>query len=89
MNLREVLHIVGALVVWTGAAMVPAAAVGATEGLLLPWALTAAGTVVAGVVLWRLSRAQLAINPREGVAIVGIGWIAVVTAGAVPFLTTA
>jgi trk system potassium uptake protein TrkH len=87
-NLRDVLHIVGALVAWTGAAMVPATVVGATEGLFLPWALTAVSTVAVGAALWRLSPVQLAINPREGVAIVGIGWIAVVTAGAAPFLAT-
>jgi trk system potassium uptake protein TrkH len=87
-NLREVLHIVGALVVWTGAAMVPAGVLGATEGLLLPWALTAFGTMAVGVALWRLTPEEVAINPREGVAIVGIGWMAVVAVGAVPFLAT-
>ena len=44
--------------------------------------------IFAPVVLWQLTPMQVAINPREGVAIVGIGWIAVVTAGAVPFLAT-
>ena len=88
MNFREVFHIVGALLVWTGAAMVPAVAVGATEGLLLPWTLTAVGTLAVGVALWRLTPMEVAINPREGVAVVGIGWLGVVSAGAVPFLTT-
>ena len=88
MNIREVLHIVGALLMWTGVAMLGPAVFGATEGLLLPWLMTALATMAAGLALWRLTPREVSINPREGVAIVGLGWLAVVTAGAVPFLTT-
>jgi trk system potassium uptake protein TrkH len=87
-NLREVLHIVGALLMWTGAAMLVPAGFGATEALLVPWVGSALGTMLIGLALWRLTPREVAINPREGVAIVGLGWLAVVAAGAVPFLAT-
>ncbi len=88
MNLREVFHIVGALLVWTGAAMLVPTAFGVTEGLFPHWLATALGTASVGLALWRLTPREVSINPREGVAVVGLGWLAVVTAGAVPFLAT-
>ncbi|MBE0592811.1 MAG: TrkH family potassium uptake protein [Gemmatimonadales bacterium] len=88
MNLREVFHIVGALLMWTAAAMLVPAGLAAGEGLLVPWLATVMGTAVVGLAMWRLTPREVSINPREGVAIVGLGWIAVVMAGAVPFLVT-
>jgi trk system potassium uptake protein TrkH len=87
-NLREVFHIIGALLMWTAGAMLVPAGVAAGDGLLIPWLATALGTAAVGLALWRLTPREVAINPREGVAVVGLGWIAVVTAGAVPFLVT-
>jgi trk system potassium uptake protein TrkH len=88
MNVREVLHLVGALLVWTAAAMVPSTAIAATEGLFPGWA---AATLVAGLVgaaLWWYTPREVSINTREGLAVVGLGWVAVVAAGALPFLFT-
>jgi trk system potassium uptake protein TrkH len=87
-NLREVFHIIGALLMWTGAAMLVPTGFGAGEGLLLPWLASTLGIMLVGLALWRLTPREVFINPREGVAIVGLGWLAVVTAGAVPFLAT-
>jgi len=87
-NLREVFHIIGALLMWTAGAMLVPAFLAADEGLLVPWLATVLGTAVTGLALWRLTPREVSINPREGVAVVGLGWIAVVTAGAVPFLVT-
>ncbi len=88
MNLPEVLHIVGALLVWTAVAMLPSAAFGFGEGLLLPWLGAALGTAAVGVTLWLATPRRVSLNPREGLAVVGLGWIAVVLAGAVPFVVT-
>lgn len=86
MNILEVLHIVGALLVWVAVAMLPAAAVGVAEGLAAPWLIAAGGTALVGAVLWLATPRELSINPREGLAVVGLGWIAVVLAGSAPFL---
>jgi trk system potassium uptake protein TrkH len=87
-NFREVLHIIGALVVWTAVAMVPSTAYGVGEGLLVPWLAATLVTAGVGFGLWRLTPRDLFINPREGVAIVGLGWIAVVLFGSLPFVFT-
>jgi len=52
MNVREVLHLVGALLVWTAAAMVPSATMAVGEGLFLAWLGAVLCTGVAGVALW-------------------------------------
>ncbi len=88
MNLREVLHLVGALLVWVAAAMAPPVAFGIVEGLAVPWLVAMVGTGALGAVLWWLTPRQYSINPREGIAVVGLGWLAVVAAGSVPFITT-
>jgi trk system potassium uptake protein TrkH len=87
-NILEVLHLVGALLVWTAAAMAPAVVFGMTEGLGGPWLVAMFGTALVGGVLWWLTPKRYSINMREGIAVVGMGWIAVVVAGAVPFVLT-
>ncbi len=88
MNLREVLHLVGALLVWVAVAMLPPTAVAVFEGLTLPWVGASLGTALVGALLWWLTPREVSINNREGIAIVGLGWIAVVVAGSVPFVLT-
>jgi trk system potassium uptake protein TrkH len=87
-NLREVLHIVGALLVWTAGAMLPAVPFGAQEGLLLPWLGAVGITGVAGGLIWVVTPGSVSINPREGIAVVGLGWLAIVLAGSLPFVLT-
>ncbi len=88
MNIFEVLHLVGALLVWTAVAMVPSAALGFTEGLGPEWMWATLGTAAAGAAMWRLTSSEYSINSREGIAVVGLGWLGIVTAGSVPFLAT-
>lgn len=88
MNIEEVLHLVGALLVWTAAAMVPPAVIGFGEGLAGAWLLAVGVTTAVGAVLWLLTPQRFSINPREGVAVVGLGWIGVVAVGSLPFIFT-
>ena len=88
MNVLEVLHVVGLLLLWTAVAMLPPAAFGCFEGLALPWVVAVAATALAGLVLWMLTPKRISINRREGIAVVGLGWLAVVLFGCIPFLTT-
>jgi trk/ktr system potassium uptake protein len=87
-NVREVLHIVGALLVWTAAAMLPAVPFGVQEGLLLPWMGAFGVTMLVGGVTWAVTPRIVSITTREGIAIVGLGWVATVLAGSLPFIFT-
>lgn len=88
MNIREVLHIVGALLMWAAVSMVPPAVLGFTEGMAAPWILSVSVTATVGGALWFLTPREVSINRREGIAVVGLGWISVVVAGALPFIFT-
>ncbi len=88
MNIREVLHIVGALLVWTAAAMLPSTVFGIAEGQLAPWLLSIAATAGLGATLWFATPRVISINPREGIAVVGLGWVSIVLMGSLPFVFT-
>jgi trk system potassium uptake protein TrkH len=88
MNLREVVHIVGVLLLAVAGTMVPCVPFAVHEGLVLPWLGAIAATAVAGGLAWALTGRVMSINQREGVAVVGLGWVAVVLAGSLPFIFT-
>ncbi len=88
MNIREVLHVVATLLVWAAVAMLPAAAFGVAEGMGLAWSGAIAITAGVGLAVRRFTPSEVSINRREGLAIVGIGWLAVVAAGSLPFILT-
>jgi len=87
-NIREVLHVVGTLLVWTAVAMLPAAILGVSDGLGIAWfgSLSIAATL--GLLVRRFTPSEISINRREGIAIVGIGWLSVVAVGSLPFILT-
>jgi trk system potassium uptake protein TrkH len=87
-NSREVLHVVGAVLLWIAAAMLPSLAFAIGEGLLVPWLAAAVWTAAAGGALWLLTPRHIDLNLREGIAVVGASWIAVTLAGSLPFLFT-
>ena len=68
--------------------MLPPAAFGCFEGLAVPWAIAVVSTALAGGTLWLFTPKQISINRREGIAVVGVGWLAVVSFGCIPFLST-
>ena len=68
--------------------MVPAAALGVREGLWAAWLTSLTIPGLAGFVFFVFTRGKVDLSPREALAVVGLGWIAVVLAGAVPFLLT-
>jgi len=87
-NFLEVLHVVGLLLLWTAVAMLPPAALGCLEGLAFGWIIAVGSTALAGFLLWLVTPKQISINRREGIAVVGVGWIAVTLLGSLPFLAT-
>lgn len=88
MNSREVLHVVGAILLWIAAAMLPSVALAIGEGLVLPWLAATVITAAAGGALWVATPRHVALNLREGIAVVGVSWISVTLAGSLPFLFT-
>lgn len=90
MQLRHVLHVVGALLVLIGAAMGVASLVswyfgdGATVGI----ALAAVVTLGVGVVTNRATAFRDDIGPREGFGIVTFAWTGAAIFGALPYLFT-
>jgi len=88
MNHREVVHIVGVLLVAVAGTMLPCLPFAVHEGLLVPWLGALGTTAVVGGLAWGLTGRVQSINPREGVAIVGLGWVVVVLAGSLPFILT-
>ncbi|MCL7927398.1 MAG: TrkH family potassium uptake protein [marine benthic group bacterium] len=88
MSYRNILHLLGGLLVAVAIAMIPAAGVGFVEGLGPAWLLGMAIPGLTGLVLWFATPRSGELNAREALTIVGLAWIAIVLAGAIPFLTT-
>lgn len=88
MNPLEVIRVIGVLLVATAAAMVPSVVLAVPEGLLAGWLGAAVLVGGTGGVAWIATPRIGGINAREGVVIVGLGWVAVVIAGSLPFIFT-
>jgi len=87
-NPRDVVRVIGVLLVATAAAMLPCLAFGIAEGHAAAWLITVGAVGGGGAAAWLATPRIAGINAREGVAIVGLGWVAVVLAGALPFVLT-
>lgn len=90
MSRRSLQYIIGAVVAAVGVAMVPAAIVSAiyrewshASGILA----AAAATLLVGLLAWRGHDGRT-LTAREGFAIVGLAWIAVVLVGSLPYVFT-
>ena len=91
MSWRHLLHVVGAVLGATGIAMFAPVFVSAIyqEWSQLPGLLLAGGiTTFVGFVLWRVFDRPGELSSREGFAAVGLAWIALTLAGALPYLLT-
>ncbi len=91
MHLRRLVFIVGAVVAAVGAAMLPAAAVALAyreTGDALGILASAAVTVTAGVLAWRLVGESGTLTTKEGFATVGLSWFAISVFGSLPYLFT-
>ncbi len=91
MTLRRLLHIIGAVVVAVGAAMLVAAATSLVyqewrEGWLI--ALAAVITMAVGWATWSGFERPKDLSMKEGFAVVGLTWIAMALFGTLPFLLT-
>ncbi|MCK5448903.1 MAG: hypothetical protein KAJ43_12210, partial [Gemmatimonadetes bacterium] len=88
MRHREILHVLGGLLIAVAVAMVPAALLGVGEGLWLPWLISFLVPALTGLSFWLFTPRKVDLSPRDALAVVGLGWIAIVIAGTVPFLAT-
>ncbi|GMR02883.1 MAG: TrkH family potassium uptake protein [Acidimicrobiia bacterium] len=91
MSWRHLLHVVGAVLGAVGVSMFAPAVAGAIyqEWSELPGLLIAAAiTTLIGYVLWRIFDRPGELSTREGFAAVGLSWIAMAIAGALPYLLT-
>ena len=89
MNYRHILHLLGGLLIAVSLAMIPAAALGILDGLAEAWLLAMAIPGLLGLVLWFVTPKHPELKAREALTIVGLAWLAIVAAGAIPFITTA
>ncbi|GMQ92673.1 MAG: TrkH family potassium uptake protein [Acidimicrobiia bacterium] len=91
MSWRHLAHVVGAVLGATGLAMFAPVAVSVIyqEWSVLP-GLTAAAvvTTLIGFLLWRIFDRPGELSTKEGFAAVGLAWIALALAGALPYLLT-
>ena len=89
--LHRLSYIVGAVVAGAGAAMVPPALVAAFYGegrVAIRILISAAITLIAGGVGWRVVGRPGKITAKEGFAAVGLAWFAMAAFGTLPYLVT-
>ncbi len=88
MRYSEILHVLGGLLMAVGVAMIPAAALGVAEGTWLAWLVSLLIPGLLGLAFYVFTPGKVDLSAREALAIVGLGWLGIVFAGAVPFLIT-
>ena len=88
MRYKDILHLLGGLLIASALAMLPAAALGVLEGQWLAWLVSVAVPGIVGFLLWVFTPRHVEISPRDALATVGLGWVSLVVTGALPFLTT-
>ncbi|MDJ0961615.1 MAG: TrkH family potassium uptake protein [Acidimicrobiia bacterium] len=91
MQIKRLLHVIGAVVAAAGLAMLSAVAVAFIYGEIeqgIRILLAAALTIGAGAGAWRWFPAPKRLTAREGFAIVGLSWIVMTAFGTLPYLLT-
>ena len=88
MNVLAVFRIIGILLLWTAAAMLPSVALSVSEGHLFGWVSATIVTALLGLALWLLTPKGVTIHRRGGMVVVGLGWLCVVAVGSLPFMFT-
>jgi trk system potassium uptake protein TrkH len=85
---KDILHLLGGLLIASAVAMLPAAVLGVLEGQWLAWLVSVAVPGLVGFLLWIGTPRHVDISPRDALATVGLGWVSLVVTGALPFLAT-
>lgn len=90
MSIRNVVSVVGLLLVFVGLSMLSAFAVSLLyrDGDSLALFLAAMATVASGFTAYRLTGVEADISPRDGFAIVTFAWGATAVFGSLPYLFT-
>ncbi len=90
MSLRNVVSVVGLLLVFVGLSMFAALGVSLLyrDGDTVPLLVAALLTMAVGGLAWRLTGLEGDLSPREGYAIVTFAWAGTAVFGALPYLFT-
>lgn len=88
MNLKAVLRVLGALLVFSGLSLLLPIAFSLyyNDGDFLALVISLLVTVASGAILWKLTPAQPILGIREGFAVVTFGWILLAAFGTLPYL---
>ncbi|MDH3500068.1 MAG: TrkH family potassium uptake protein [Acidimicrobiia bacterium] len=92
MQLKRLLHVIGAVVAASGVAMLSAVVVSLIYGEIetgLRLGAASLVTMAAGGTAWRMFPAPKRMTAREGFAIVGLSWIVMTAFGTLPYVFTA
>ena len=81
MRYREILHVLGGLLMAVAVAMIPAAVLGMREGMWLGWLVSLLIPGLLGLAFFALTPGKVDLSAREALAIVGLGWIGIVLTG--------
>ena len=87
-NILAMVRIIGVLLLWTAIAMLPPLFLSIREGDWGGWIGAVAVTTVIGLAMWLRTPGQGAIDRRGGLVVVGLGWLAIVVVGSLPFIFT-
>jgi trk system potassium uptake protein TrkH len=87
-NILAVVRIIGVLLLWTAVAMLPPLFLSIRENDWPGWLAAVAVTTTMGLVMWLRTPSQVTIDRRGGLVVVGLGWLALVFVGSLPFLFT-
>ncbi len=88
MNLREVIRVVALAIMGVALAMLPSLAMAVKDGLIGAWLAAVGITAAVGAGLVAVTPKKVDLNLREGLASVGLGWLAICLLGSLPFLLT-
>ncbi len=88
MSYRNIIHLLGTLLVAVAVAMIPAALLGVREGLAKEWLLAIAIPAAIGLGARFATAHGSHLTARESLTVVGLAWLAIVIVGAIPFVTT-
>ena len=92
MNFRRVFHVVSIVVIviglCIGAAVAVAHRMGDSRQVVQGLAMACGASILAGLLLWSITRGPVDLSRRDGFGIVTFGWLSAALFGALPYILT-